>query len=94
MITEFQARAQMAAVLSSEATPHQKVKALLRIAIQIRNHAATLEGTRQLATIGNNPNTHSHMERLLQSLRMLHDEVRLAAWAILIHEPVREAASV
>ncbi len=94
MITEFQARARMATILRSEGTPNQKVKALLRIAIQIRNHAVTLERTRQLAAIGNNPNTHSHIERLLQSLRMLHDEVRLAAWAILIQEPVRETVSI
>src|SRR5437868_3093901 len=79
MVTEFEARRDAEGIMQSEVHPKQKVRELLKIARTLKSQARTLIHARALSAQAKDPNAAAHMDRMLRSLRMQYEEVRLAA---------------
>jgi hypothetical protein len=92
MTTEHSVRQELEMILRSDSTPMRRVRALVGLAQQVRKSASVAIMTRDLSSRTENVNAAAHLDRLVQSHRMLHDEVRLAAWNVLMQ--TRETLAV
>jgi len=90
MLTEFEVRQRVAQIASSAAAPTRKVRLILKLARSLKSQARSLLHARALSAQDEDCNTASHRERMIQSLRMQYEEVRLAADRIRC-EPAAEA---
>lgn len=90
-MTEHEVRRSVETIFRSEQPAMQKVRAFVRLLQQVRLHAEAVHQARDLTSRTADSQATAHLDRLARSLRMLHDEVRLAAWNVMIHspEPVR-----
>src|SRR5579864_9482595 len=79
MLTEFEVRQRVAQIASSAATPTRKVRLLITLARSLKSQARSLIHARALSVQDEDCNTASHLDRMLRSLRMQYEEVRLAA---------------
>jgi hypothetical protein len=79
MMTEYEVRRQIAEVLSSDEPSMRKVRELLRVARALKLEARALLHARALSVQAQDTNACAHLDRMNRSLRMLYEEVRLAA---------------
>ena len=79
MLTEFEVRQRVAQIASSAAAPTRKVRLLLKLARSLKSQARSLLHARALSSQDEDCNTASHLDRVVRSLRMQYEEVRLAA---------------
>lgn len=79
MLTEYEVRQSVAEIAASAMAPPRKVRKLLKLARTLKRQARTLLHARALSAQAEDCNAASHMDRMLRSLRMQYEEVRLAA---------------
>jgi hypothetical protein len=83
MLTEYEVRQRVELIESSELPTMRKVRGLLRLARALKTKARPLIHARALSAQARDCNTASHLDRMVRSLRMLYEEVRLVASRIL-----------
>jgi len=79
MLTEFEVWQGVEDIKMSKAPPLRKVRLLLRLARTLKIQARALLHARALSAQAEDCNTAAHMDRMIRSLRMLYDDVRLVA---------------
>ena len=79
MLTEYEVRQYVAEISSSSASPSRKVRLLLKLARTLKSQARALLHAHALSAQDQDCNTASHLDRMVRSLRMQYEEVRLAA---------------
>jgi len=97
MLTEHEVRQYTAQIALSAATRSRKVRSLLKLARTLKSQARALLHARALSAQDEDCNTASHLDRMVRSLRMQYEEVRLAADRIRCEtqsEAAREVALV
>jgi|SRR2546423_10664779 len=97
MLTEYEVRQRVAQIALVSAPPSRKVRLLLKLARTLKSQARALLHARALSAQDEDCNTASHLDRMVRSLRMQYEEVRLAADRIGRESPseaVREIALV
>lgn len=91
MVTEYEVRQQVEEISRSAMAPMQKVRAILRVARTVKRQARALIHARALSAQATDSNTALHMDRMVRSLRMLYEEVRLAADRVIYESQVQPA---
>jgi len=83
MLTEYEVRQNVEKIEMSLMPTMRKVRAVLRLARGLKGKARSLIHARALSAQARDCNTAAHLDRMVRSLRMLYEEVRLAASRIL-----------
>lgn len=93
MLTEYEVKRKVEDISSSDAKPMRKVRMLLGMARALKARVRALLHARALSAQARDCNVASHLDRMLRSLRMLYEEVRLAARRV-ISIPMQEKVAV
>jgi hypothetical protein len=83
MLTEYEVRRQLELIQTSDAPPGAKARNLLRLGKSLRTQAQELVEAQARASRSQNVNANRQLERMAAKARMLREEVRGAALAIL-----------
>lgn len=83
MLTEFEVRRELESIQQSDAPPGAKARKLLRLGRSLRTQADALETTQVLAQRSADVNTDRQLERMETSARLMREEIRSLALAIL-----------
>ncbi|MFY9233137.1 MAG: hypothetical protein WAO58_01620 [Fimbriimonadaceae bacterium] len=79
LLTEFEVRSRLGAILRSDAPPMRKVRLILDLGRALRAQARSIVHARDASAEAQDRDTAARLDRLSSSHRMLYDEVRLAA---------------
>lgn len=83
MLTEFEVRRQVGAILRSSALPMAKVRRLLRLIRPIKLRSRALVHSQVVSSRRPDSFTVAHLDRLIRRLRNLYNDVRQEAYRML-----------
>ena len=83
MLTEFEVRRQVRAIIATASPSMAKVRRLLRLLRPIKLRSKALVHSRAVSSRFADGFTAAHLDRLIQSLRTLYEDVRLEAFRVL-----------
>lgn len=83
MLTEFEVRREMEAIMESNATPQLKVRRLLSLIRPVKLRFRALVHSHNVVVRANDGVAVAHLDRLIMRLQGLYDEVRMAAYSVL-----------